>query len=95
MRPMFGALSSGIGKTSILFVSQASVNDGNVLNLGLKKRIEPVVKCRGLTKADMKLNDALPKITVDPKTYKVSVDGAEVGAEPVSVVPLAQRYNLF
>ena len=95
MRPMFGALSSGIGKTSILFVSQASLNDGNVLNLGLRKRIEPVVKCRGLTKADMKLNDALPKITVDPKTYKVSVDGAEVGAEPVSVVPLAQRYNLF
>ncbi len=85
----------GIGKTSILFVSQASITEGNVMQLGLNKRIEPVVHCRGLTKADMKLNCAVPKIEIDPVTYKVSADGVEIGVEPVETVPLGQRYNLF
>ncbi len=95
MRPMFGSIGSGIGKTSILFVSQASITEGNVMQLGLNKRIEPVVNCRGLTKADMKHNCAVPKIEIDPVTYKVSADGVEIGVEPVKTVPLGQRYNLF
>ena len=31
--------------------------------------------CRGLGKRDMKLNDALPQIEVDPETYEVRADG--------------------
>lgn len=27
--------------------------------------------CRGIGKKDMKLNDKLPKMTVDPETYEV------------------------
>ena len=34
----------------------------------------PVVRCRGLTKLDMRLNNTLPVISVDPETYQVTAD---------------------
>jgi len=40
-------------------------------------------------------NQALPQIEVDPKTYVVKADGQILTCEPVSVLPLAQRYFLF
>jgi urease subunit alpha len=43
----------------------------------------------------MVLNDALPRIEVDPETYTVKADGCILTCEPVSVLPLAQRYFLF
>ena len=39
------------------------------------KRLVAVRGCRTLGKSDMKLNDALPAITVDPETYVVTADG--------------------
>ena len=50
---------------------------------------------RGVTKKDMKLNDVMPKIEVDPETYKVTADGVELKCEPAQELPLAQRYFLF
>lgn len=35
-------------------------------------RVEAVKGCRGIGKRDMKLNDKLPKMSVDPETYEVS-----------------------
>ena len=43
----------------------------------------------------MKLNDALPRIQVDPETYVVTADGEVLTAEAAEVLPLAQRYCLF
>jgi urease subunit alpha len=43
----------------------------------------------------MKLNDALPRISVDPETYEVRADGALLTCEPAAVLPLAQRFFLF
>ena len=43
----------------------------------------------------MKLNDALPVITVDPETYIVTADGEVLKSDPATVLPLAQRYFLF
>lgn len=43
----------------------------------------------------MKLNSALPKIEIDPKTYQVFADGEELSCQPVDYVPLGQRYFLF
>jgi urease subunit alpha len=43
----------------------------------------------------MKLNDALPAITVDPETYLVTADGEPLRSQPATVLPLAQRYFLF
>ena len=95
MRPMFGSLGRAVGPRSIAFVSQASVDAGTVAEYGLNKRIEPVRGCRNLKKTDMKLNDALPKIEVDPETYTVTADGEVLTCEPAQRLPLAQRYFLF
>jgi urease alpha subunit len=95
MRPMFGAFGAAVGGTSVAFVSRSCVEKRVAHGYGLTKRIEAVKKCRGLTKKDMKLNDALPKITVDPETYKVEADGKLLTCAPSDTLPLAQTYFLF
>jgi urease subunit alpha len=95
MRPMFGAFGRATGATSVAFVSQASLDAPELKALGLTKRIEAVRGCRGLGKKDMRLNDALPRIAVDPETYRVTADGEELRCEPAKTLPLAQRYFLF
>jgi len=95
MRPMFGALGRAVGGTSIAFVSQLSKENRVAENYSLSKRIEAVRHCRKISKRDMKWNDALPKITVDPETYEVRADGELLKCEPAGVLPLAQRYFLF
>jgi urease subunit alpha len=54
-----------------------------------------VRNCRGISKTDLKLNDALPVIDVDPETYKVTADGEHLHCEPATKLPLAQLYQLF
>jgi urease len=61
----------------------------------LEKRVEAVSGVRGLTKLDMKLNDALPNIDVDPETYKVTADGEVLTCQPALKVPLSRNYFLF
>ena len=95
MRPMFGALGRATGSCSVAFVSQLCQKQGVAKGYGLTKRIEAVKGCRDLTKRDLKWNDALPVITVDPETYEVRADGERLTAEPAKVLPLAQRYFLF
>lgn len=94
-RPMFGAIGRAIGTSCVTFVSGVSLERGSVRDFDLKKKLEPVRKCRGIGKRDMKLNDALPQIKVDPKTYVVTADGVELTNEPSKTVPLGQRYFLF
>jgi urease subunit alpha len=95
MRPMFGARGSAGASTSLAFVSKASL-DGNVVQrYGLQKNLVAVKGCRTVGKRDLKLNDATPKIHVDPETYSVTADGEELRCEPMAVLPLAQRYFLF
>jgi urease subunit alpha len=43
----------------------------------------------------MRLNDALPRIEVDPETYDVRADGVLLRCDPAAVVALGQRYSLF
>jgi urease alpha subunit len=95
MQPMFAALAKAVGHHSIAFVSKAALDDGVKTKYGLDKRVEAVRHCRGIGKRDMKLNDALPKITVDPETYRVEADGVHLACEPLDTLPLAQRYFLF
>ncbi len=93
-RPMFGAASAR-RETSVTFVSRASVELGVPQRLGLRKRTIAVSNCRGIGKADMRLNAALPRIDVNPETYEVRADGVLLTCEPASVLPMAQRYFLF
>jgi len=93
-RPMFGSFGGGL-KTSLTFVSQASLKNHDLHSLGLKKRLEPVKNCRKITKADMLHNSATPVIEVDTETYAVRADGELLVCEPAKVLPMAQRYFLF
>ena len=94
-RPQFGAFGKAIGSTSVTFVSAAALESGGLENLSLTKRLVAVRNCRSVTKADLPFNDAMPAITVDPETYTVTADGRELRCEPLSVLPMAQRYFLF
>jgi urease subunit alpha len=94
-RHMFGAFGKAVYKTCITFVSQASVDNGTIESYGLEKMIMAVKNCRNISKKDLVHNDATPQIDVNPENYEVKVDGVHITCEPVSVVPLAQRYFLF
>jgi len=94
-RPMFGAYGKAAKNTSILFMSQASIDAGVPEKLGLQSQISAVKNCRNLTKADMIHNDYQPDLSVDPQTYEVRADGELLTCEPASELPMAQRYYLF
>lgn len=95
MRPMFGSYGGAIAATSIAFVSQAALNDGIGDHIGLQKPVVAVKGTRQIGKKDMKLNEFLPRIEVDPETYEVRADGELLTCEPADVLPMAQRYFLF
>ena len=92
-RQMFGAYGRATNQTSVHFVSQASLHSGALQ--GLNRKPVAVQKCRVLSKKDLKFNDYLPDIEVNPETYEVKADGELLKCEPVEVLPLAQRYFLF
>ncbi|EFW98524.1 urease ure [Grosmannia clavigera kw1407] len=91
-RPMFAPL---VPAASVAFVSQASIDNGRVASYGLRKRVEPVRRCRALTKNDMRLNDARPDVKVDPEAYTVLADGQPCMAAPSETLPLTQQYFVY
>ncbi len=93
-RPMFGAFGRALA-SSVTFVSKAALKNPAVAKLGLVKPLVAVKDTRRIGKRDMKHNDALPRIDVDPQTYAVRADGELLACEPAAVLPLAQRYFLF
>ncbi|MDZ8024815.1 MAG: urease subunit alpha [Nostoc sp. DedQUE11] len=95
MRPMFGSFAGAKNATSLTFVSQAALEREIPTQLGLRKTAVAVSRTRQLSKQDMKLNDALPQIEVDPETYEVRADGKLLICQPATVLPMTQRYFLF
>jgi urease len=91
-RPMFAPL---VHEASVLFVSQASIDDGTIASYGLRKRVAAVRGCRGIGKKDMRYNDAMPRMRVDPERYTVEADGAVCAAEPAAELPLTQGYFVY
>jgi urease subunit alpha len=92
---MFGAFDRACQATSVTFISGAALEQAVGQHLGLRKRLVAVRDTRRLTKKDLRLNDAMPRIDVDPETYQVRADGELLTCEPASVLPMAQRYFLF
>ncbi|CAM5645475.1 urease OS=Streptomyces antimycoticus OX=68175 GN=SSPO_018470 PE=3 SV=1 [Streptomyces antimycoticus] len=92
---MFGALGRAAATGSVNFVTQTALDDGLVDRLALGKRFAPIRSTRGVTKADMRENDALPRVEVDPDTFTVTIDGEPVEPAPAAELPMAQRYFLF
>ncbi|KQT47627.1 urease subunit alpha [Aureimonas sp. Leaf454] len=95
-RPMFGAFGKAIGAIGATFVSKAALGTDLRARLGCEKTFLAVENTRGgISKASMKLNDAMPVVEVDPETYEVRADGELLTCEPAEVLPMAQRYFLF
>jgi urease subunit alpha len=94
-RPMFGHYGRARSSLSLSFVSRAAATRNLGQQLGLLKTVVPVEQCRTIGKRDLIHNQALPQIEVDPETYVVKADGQILTCEPVSILPLAQRYFLF
>ena len=95
MRPMFASYGGARHATALSFVSQAAIDAGIPQQIGLQKKAIAVNNTRNLSKSDMKLNDALLDIEVNPETYEVRADGELLTCEPAKVLPMAQRYFLF
>ncbi|KAJ2728582.1 Urease [Coemansia sp. BCRC 34962] len=97
-RPMFAALPSAARASCLAFVSKASVDEdmGAIARTyKVLKQLEPVRNCRNIGKKDLKLNCALPKVSVDPETYVVCLDGVPCTCEPATELPLTQRHMIF
>jgi urease subunit alpha len=95
-RPMFGAFGGALAASSVTFVSGAAIDAGIGAELGLAKTLVAVENTRGgISKKDMVLNDATPRMEVDPETYEVRADGELLTCEPATVLPMAQRYFLY
>jgi urease subunit alpha len=92
-RPMFGAFGGAMTESSVTFVSQALAQNGESLELA--KKLLPVSNTRTIGKRSMMLNDATPRMEVDPETYEVRADGRLLTCEPAKVLALAQRYFLY
>jgi len=94
-RPMFAAFGAALAPSCLTFVSQAALDADLPRSLGLRRSCVPVVQTRGIGKAQMRNNQALPKVEVDPQTYEVFADGELLTCEPAEVLPMAQRYFLL
>jgi urease subunit alpha len=94
-RNMFGYYGRAKYMTCITFMSKAAIDEKIPEKLGLEKICLPVKKCRGIGKKDLKFNDALPVIDVDPENYHVTADGVPIISKPAKELPLAQRYFMF
>ncbi|WP_327377621.1 urease subunit alpha [Streptomyces sp. NBC_01216] len=94
-RPMFGALGKAPAANSVNFVSQAAIEDDLPGRLGLDKGFTAIRSTRRITKADMRENDAMPRVEVDADTFTVTIDGDPVEPAPAAELPMAQRYFLF
>ncbi|TCP44354.1 urease subunit alpha [Rhodovulum marinum] len=94
-RPMWGAYGRSVENSAVIFVSEAAQAGGIRGKLGLAKQTLSVRNTRGIGKKDLVLNDATPRIEVNPETYEVRADGELLTCAPADVLPMAQRYFMF
>jgi urease subunit alpha len=94
-RPMFGATGRAPGGNSVNFVTSSALDAGLADRLDLGKRFTAIRSTRPVTKADMRENDALPRVEVDPDSFTVHIDGEVIDPAPAAQLPMTQRYFLF
>lgn len=94
-RPMWGAAPQSAQATSVHFVSESAIAGGIADRVNIGRKFVPIKNTRGITKADMPGNDALPDIQVNPSSFEVHIDGELVTEKPASSLPMSQRYFLF
>lgn len=93
-RPMFGSLGKASSQISAVFTSKTAANDLKE-KLGIDKKVIAVKNTRNIGKKDMKLNDFIGDIHVDPETYDVTVNGEIIESNYLEKVPMAKKYFMF
>jgi urease subunit alpha len=93
-RPSWGALGQAASRLGLVLMSELALEAGVPDRLGLAKDALQISSTRGLRKADMVRNTALPHVTVDPRTFTVSIDGVPVRGEPATSLPFSRRFLL-
>ena len=94
LRSLWAACGSAAGRTSMTFVSAAAVEAGVPERLAIDRWVEPVRGCRTVGKAQMVRNDATPEISVDPESYRVSVNGRPATVPAAQEVAMSQLYYI-
>jgi len=92
-RPDWGGLTTAAADLSLTFVSAAAAPD-LAARLGTRRRLTPIGRVRGLTRADLARNRATAAIDIDPMDGRVTLDGRPLAVDPVREVPLSRRYLL-
>lgn len=93
-KPQFGTMGSASSSLGVSFISGISLAQNNLPEYNRRKYL-PVKNTRTISKNDMKLNNLIADIEVDPLTYQVRLNGELLTSQPAEKLPLAQRYSLF
>jgi urease subunit alpha len=89
--PDWGGTGEAAARLSTTFVSAAALDAGMPAT---RRRVAAVRGTRGLTRADLVANSAVPDVEVSPDDGEVTLDGRVLACEPVAQVPLSRRYLL-
>jgi urease subunit alpha len=79
----------------VAFVAPAAIDAMLGDRIAVRRALVPLTDTRALGKEDMPRNDATPRIEVEADTFTVRIDGEVVEPDPVTELPMAQRYFLF
>lgn len=89
---MFGA---NLNENALHFVSKASLDANIPEKLSLKRKCVAVKNCRNITKKDLKFNDKVQDIEVNPQTYEVKINGELISSKSVDFLALARKYFMI
>ena len=87
--PMLAAYGSASAKTSMTFMSKASIEANVPKKIGMTRMICACKNTRNIGKDYMIHNNWQPKIEVDAQTYEVHDNGEVLKCEPSTSLPLA------
>lgn len=95
MKPYFGGLGGAPRRLSTVFVSGACLDDSAAAGrLPHGVRYSALADSRGLTRADMVANTAVPQVSVPTTPDSVLVDGRPVPVHHAAELPLTRLQNL-
>ncbi|EAL2830338.1 urease subunit alpha [Campylobacter lari] len=89
---MFGV---NLNENALHFVSKASLDANIPEKLSLKRKCVAVKNCRNITKKDLKFNDKVQDIEVNPQTYEVKINGELISSKSVDSLALARKYFMI
>ena len=92
--PDWGATGDAPRSLATTFVSAAALDAGIARTLRTRRRVVAVRGTRGIGRADLTANTAVPAIQVSPIDGTVSLEGRVLRVGPVSEVPLDRLYFL-